>query len=127
MMITTAREKTEKREGKGKRNGKKNSNNNSSNSKEVKVGKIKVRKNYTSEAFPEEERYEIYHRIKTYPSVQRFAMKRGRNSSKTVLLYQTGLTYFEKFLQQRYNLNIEAVVAKLRKNELDVYTIIEDY
>ena len=84
-------------------------------------------KNYTSKAFPEEERYEIYHRIKTYPSVQRFAMKRGRNSTKTVLLYHTGLTYFEKFLQQRYNLNIEAVVAKLHKNELDVYTLIEDY
>ncbi|HET7391025.1 MAG TPA: tyrosine-type recombinase/integrase, partial [Nitrososphaeraceae archaeon] len=106
-------------------------NNDHSYEEKARIAKDRLRKgkgkNYTSDVFPEEQRYEIYHRIKTYPSIQRFAMKRGRNSSKTVLLYHTGLTYFEKYLQQRYQLDIEAVVTKLRKSELDVYTIIEDF
>jgi hypothetical protein len=33
---------------------------------------IKKNKNYTSDLFPDEERYQIYHVIDSYPSVNRF-------------------------------------------------------
>jgi hypothetical protein len=32
---------------------------------------IKKNKNYTSDSFPEQERYQIYHVIESYPSVKR--------------------------------------------------------
>jgi hypothetical protein len=39
---------------------------------------IKKNKNYTSDLFPEEEHYQIYHVIESYPSVKRFIDKRSR-------------------------------------------------
>ena len=40
----------------------------------------------------------------------------------------TGLTYFEKFLHlTKQNETIEAIIPKLRKNEIDIYLVIEDF
>jgi len=88
---------------------------------------IKKNKNYTSDIFPEEERYQIYHVIESYPSVNRFLEKRSRGSQRTAAVYHTALTYLEKYLQYRYQFSINTVLEKLRKGKLDVYNFIEDF
>src|SRR6187200_455028 len=88
---------------------------------------IKKNKNYTSDIFPEEERYQIYHVIESYPSVNRFLEKRSRGSQRTAAVYHTALTYLEKYLQYRYQFSINTVLEKLRKGKLDVYNLIEDF
>jgi hypothetical protein len=86
---------------------------------------IKKNNNYTSDLFPEEERYQIYHVIESYPSVKRFIDKRSRGSERTVAVYHTSLTYLEKYLQYRYQFSIDTALEKLRKGKVDVYNLIK--
>lgn len=87
----------------------------------------KYKKNFTSNTLPENERYEIYHRIDKYQSVSKFLAKKGRSSMKTVIVYKTSLVYFEKYLQSSKQMNIDEAVLKLRTNELDIYQMVEDF
>ena len=100
----------------------KNNNNNKNNK-----NKNKNKKNYTSDLFTEEERYQIYHTIESYPSVNRFLEKRSRGSQRTAAVYHTALTYLEKYLQFRYQFSIDTALEKLRKDKVDVYNLIEDF
>jgi integrase len=87
-----------------------------------------VNPNYTSEAFPEEERFRMYHEIMKYPAVSKFLTKKGRNSKKTEKNYRTSLCVLEKFLDDKYNkMNIEQALRGIKQNKIDVYDFLEEF
>src|SRR2546421_666209 len=84
----------------------------------------------TTKDFTSEEHNRLYNHIVNYPSVANFLEKKGRNSKSTPIIYHTGLTYFEKFLQDKYMLTIDNVIPKLKKHSdetFNVYTVIRDF
>lgn len=96
--------------------------------KAVSITKSNRQKNFTSDAFTEDERRLIYDNLEKSPSVRRFVSKRGRSSNKTVLIYKTGLCYLSKYLQDKHkDLNIDQAIAKLKRNELDIYETVENF
>jgi integrase len=75
----------------------------------------------------------LYHRIENYPCVQRFLEKRSRNRTNTPLIYHTGLTLIELFLERKHNgnLTIDDMVSRLKRkeneDEFNPYLLVRDF
>jgi hypothetical protein len=52
----------------------------------------------------------------------------SRNSLKSKLAYQFGLTHFQQFIEQKYpQYNIETILKLLSNSELDIYVILDEF
>lgn len=63
------------------------------------------------------------------PKVQKFLDSTARSSLKTMKVYKIGLSYFQTFLsdtQGIYN-NLESILEPLIKNEINIYSLMDDF
>lgn len=63
------------------------------------------------------------------PKVQKFLDSTARSSLTTMRVYKIGLLYFQTFLtdtQGIYN-NLELILGPLIKNEINVYSLMDDF
>lgn len=65
----------------------------------------------------------------TQPKVQTFLDSVRRNSARTERIYGIGLAQFQTFLHRKYEdkYNIETIIEALANNEINVYTLLEQF
>ena len=67
-------------------------------------------------------------RITDHKSVDVFLSSMLRNSLKSKYAYQYGLAHFQKFIALKCpQYDIETILKPLSKNELNVYTILDEF